>query len=124
MAVIVSVSLGSSTARHAYRELYESLAGRAALEVVAEGGGTFDRSVADELARVPGVRGDVPLLQRYGLIYVRHKRIQVLVLGVDPVEDRLAPMMRLRRERISPPGMWRCCQRRSRTAWESRSATR
>jgi putative ABC transport system permease protein len=90
VAVIVSVSLSSTSARQAYRELYEALAGRAALEVVAQGGGTFAESVAERLAQTPGVRGAVPLVQRPGLIYVRHRRFQVMVLGVDPLKDRLA----------------------------------
>ncbi len=90
VAVLISVALSSSAVQGTFRELYQSLAGKAALQVVAEGGGPFDQVIAERLGRVKGVRAALPLLQRPGLIYVRHKRVQLLVLAVDPARDRAA----------------------------------
>lgn len=89
VAMVVAISLGSSTVRSAYRQLYETLAGRAALEVVAQGGGSFDQGIIGQLRETPGVRDCIPVVRRPGLAYLRHKRFRVLLLGVDPVQDRL-----------------------------------
>jgi putative ABC transport system permease protein len=62
MATIVAVSLGTATTQRAYRQMYGELVGRSSLQVSAEGGGTFDRSLAGKLVRLPGVRAAVPSL--------------------------------------------------------------
>ena len=46
VAAVVAVTVGTATTHQAYQEMYESVAGRAALEVVADGGGFFDEDVA------------------------------------------------------------------------------
>ena len=42
VAAVVAVTVGTATTHQAYQEMYESVAGRAALEVAAESGGFFD----------------------------------------------------------------------------------
>ena len=88
MAAIVAVSLGTATTRDAYRQMYEELAGRAALQITAQGGGSFDRTLAAAAEHVPGVRAAVPSLQRLTVMYFGHKRLDMLVLGIDPSKDR------------------------------------
>ena len=39
VAAVVAVTVSKNTTHQAYKDMYESVAGRAALEVVAEGGG-------------------------------------------------------------------------------------
>src|SRR5207237_10774145 len=55
VASAVAVTTSSTATRRAYEDMYQAVAGRAALEVVAEGGGSFAPDVA-ALEAVPGVR--------------------------------------------------------------------
>ena len=43
VAAVVAVTVGTATTHQAYQEMYESVAGRAALEVASESGGFFCR---------------------------------------------------------------------------------
>ena len=63
VAAVVSVLVATTTTHQATQEMYEAVAGRAALEVVAEGGGIFDDSVVPLLEAVPGVKAAVPTVQ-------------------------------------------------------------
>ena len=96
MAAIVAVSLGTATTQEAYRRMYDKLAGRAALQVTAQGGGNFDERLAATLDRVPGVQAAVPSLQRLTVMYFEHKRLSLLVMGIDPRRDREVRQYRLR----------------------------
>ena len=49
VSAIVAVNVSSSTTRRAYEEMYSKLAGRAALEVIAEGGGAYDEGIVAKL---------------------------------------------------------------------------
>ncbi|MDP6718215.1 MAG: hypothetical protein QGF59_06165, partial [Pirellulaceae bacterium] len=64
VAAVVSVSLATSTTRRAQRDMFLAVSGRAALEVIAEGGGSFDQDLVNELEQLPGVQA-VPTLRRY-----------------------------------------------------------
>jgi hypothetical protein len=48
VAAVVSVSIATKTTRAAHERMFSAVSGRAALEVVAEGGGSFSTSVASE----------------------------------------------------------------------------
>ena len=65
VAAVVAVSVGTATTNRACQEMYAALAGRAALEVVAAGGGFFDEDVAAEIAQTPGVKAAVPSIQKF-----------------------------------------------------------
>ena len=45
VAAVVAVTVGTATTNQACQDMYASVAGRAALEVVAEGDGFFDEDV-------------------------------------------------------------------------------
>jgi len=90
VAAVVAVSVSTATTHRAYQEMYESVTGRAALEVVAEGGGTFPQSVVPLLEEIPGVRAAVPLVQQPSILYVKDHRVRLLVLGIDPDRDEAA----------------------------------
>ena len=89
MAAVVAVNVSSATTRRAYQEMYASLAGHAALEVVAEGGGTYGEDTALSLEGVPGVTAAVPLFIQPTTLTVPNKgtRAFVIVLGIDPLRD-------------------------------------
>lgn len=86
VAAVVAVRAATDTTRAAYQRVYQALAGRADLEVVASGGGRFDQSVADSIRKLPGVRAAVPVFQRATIFYAHKDRIKVLLLGIDPAE--------------------------------------
>src|SRR5436309_1960537 len=63
VATVVAIALTVQATRHAHRDMFEAAAGRAGLEVVAEGFGGFDEALAVELASLPGIEAAVPVIQ-------------------------------------------------------------
>src|SRR5260221_1669500 len=63
VAAVVAIMTTTGATHRAYRDMFESVAGRAALEVVAEGLGPFEPSVAERLRGVPGIQAVVPVIQ-------------------------------------------------------------
>ncbi len=90
VAAVVSVSVATETARSVYREMFETVTGHAALEVVGAAEGAFEGDVARSLAAVPGVRAAVPVVWLPSLLVNGDSRVPVYVLGVDPERDRIA----------------------------------
>ncbi|MBX7074808.1 MAG: FtsX-like permease family protein [Pirellulales bacterium] len=90
VAAIVAIWLTVGTTRSAYREMFTTLAGRAELEIVAEGSGRFDAEEVATLARVPGVRALVPNVQSHTALATGNGVVGVLLLGIDPRLDQLA----------------------------------
>lgn len=88
VAIVVAVSMARQTTRAAYQQMFATLSGGAALEVVAEGGGTFDQTLLQQIQHTPGVRAAVPVLQQFTVIRFSGKRVSLLVLGVDPQLDQ------------------------------------
>lgn len=88
VAAVVSVTLAVNATRQSYREMYESVAGRAALEVVTPGGGSFDASLVETLERLPGVKSAVPSLQQFTVMYYQGNRFRLQALGIDPVRQQ------------------------------------
>src|SRR5207302_167753 len=66
----------------------ESVAGRAALEVVAEGLGGFSRDIAADLESVPGVQAAVPVIQTPTVVLGTSGGAAALVLGVDGASEQ------------------------------------
>lgn len=89
VAAVVSVSVAASTAGTAFQDMFAAVGGRASLEVVAQGQGAFDGSVASTLETVAGVKAAVPAVQEQAALLGGKGRIAVLVMGVDPARDGL-----------------------------------
>ncbi len=91
VSAVVAVNVSSSTTRHAYEEMYAKLAGRAALEVIAEGGAPYSESVVAKLEKVPGVKTAVPVLREPCTLYRKtgDKTVKLFfsVMGIDPTRD-------------------------------------
>jgi len=87
VAAVVAVSVATSTTRQAYREMFTTVTGRAALEVVGAGGSTFDEGLLRLVETTPGVKIAAPLVQRPTIMYVAGRRMKLLALGVDPAKD-------------------------------------
>lgn len=89
VATVVAVLITSRVTRRAYAELYQTLSGRAALQIVARGGGNFDGAEAEKIATATGVQTVVPIVQQSAILYPEEgERSVVLVLGIDPERER------------------------------------
>lgn len=87
VAAVVAVSVAAKTTDQAYREMFAAVTGRADLEVAPADGGSFDEVLVDRIAQVPGVEAVAPVLQRPRIVYLGSRRMQLVVLGIDPAKD-------------------------------------
>jgi putative ABC transport system permease protein len=90
VAASVAISLTVQATRQAHRAMFEVAAGRAALEVIAEGMGGFEEKAASPVKAIPGVRAAVPVIQTPAALIGAGGAVPVMVLGVDPRRDRAA----------------------------------
>ncbi len=88
IGAIVAVSLATDSTRRALKEMYESVTGRAALEVVAKAGGVFPASIGSEIEGISGVEQLVPVVQLPTVLYAGGHRARLLAMGIDPKLDR------------------------------------
>ncbi|MBC8355811.1 MAG: ABC transporter permease [Planctomycetes bacterium] len=88
VGAVVSVSIATTTTRVAQRNMFSAVTGRAALEVAAEGGGSFSVTVANQIDQLEGVQA-VPLIRRYTIIYLTDRKVKAQVMGIIPDRDQL-----------------------------------
>lgn len=100
IAAVVSVSLGTATARSAYRQMYEEITGHSAVQITAEGGSLFPEDLAAKVRQVPGVKAAVPSFQRRTVLFFQEKRLDLMILGIDPARDAEARDYELREGRF------------------------
>lgn len=89
VGAIVAVTLTTDATRRSYRDMFENAAGKAALEIVAEGQGGFEASDAD-LAGLDGIRAAVPVIQAPAALTTADGNVLALVVGIDPDVDSAA----------------------------------
>ncbi|HRX79076.1 MAG: ABC transporter permease [Planctomycetaceae bacterium] len=88
VGAVVSVSIATTTTRVAQQNMFAAVTGKAALEVVAEGGGSFSVAIANEIDKLEGVQA-VPLIRRYTIIYLPDRKVKAQVMGIIPERDQL-----------------------------------
>ena len=93
VAAVVAVTIASSTTGHAFDQIFKTVAGNAALEVVAPLGSSFDEKLIAKLRELPDVKLVAPLIKRPTVMYVGEKPNQkqyrgVVALGIDPTVDQ------------------------------------
>lgn len=88
VAAVVAVSFATQSTRHAFNDIFQALAGKAALEIAAPVGRTVDERLLAKVAQAPGVAAASPLIQRHTIAYVAGKRVQLVAMGIDPVLDK------------------------------------
>lgn len=86
VAALVAVTSATASTRQAYQKVFETLAGKADLEVVARGGGRFQQAVVETLRGVEGVRAVVPVFHRATILYAHGTKAKVLAVGIVPDE--------------------------------------
>jgi putative ABC transport system permease protein len=90
VAAVVAVTVSKNTTHQAYKDMYESVAGRAAFEVVADQERFFDTRIVKTLEQVAGVKAVIPLVQKYPTRLTFNKqRPSIMVMGVDPSRNEL-----------------------------------
>lgn len=88
VAAVVAVTLAAQSTHRAFDEIFRTIAGRAALEVAGPVGTSFPQQLLADVAKVPGVAAAAPLIERRSVIFVGDRRVELTVLGIDPVRDR------------------------------------
>ena len=88
VAAVVAVTFTTRSTKTAFDEIFQSLAGRDSLEVVAPIGQTVPADLAEKISAIPGVDAIAPRLQRPAVLYVnKEKRVQIVAAAVDPERD-------------------------------------
>jgi putative ABC transport system permease protein len=92
VAVIVAVSMATKATRRAYGDLYETLTGKADLQVAAGLGTGFDQTLYVPINEIKDLSAVVPVVQRNTILYppdkasdgdAPNRRAQVIVMGID-----------------------------------------
>ena len=91
VAAVVAVTVSKNTTHQAYKEMYESVAGRAAFEVAADSDRFFDTRIVKTLEKVDGVKEVIPLIQKPTRLAFNKQRLFTIVMGVDPVRNESSP---------------------------------
>jgi len=89
VAAVVAVTVSKNTTHQAYKDMYESVTGRAALEVAADGDRFFNARIAKTLEQVDGVKTVIPLIQQTTRLVFDKQRLFTIVMGVDPSRNEL-----------------------------------
>ncbi len=83
LATVVATRLTIRTVDRAYRDLFEGVAGRPALEVTANGQGSFAADAAGGLEQILGVKAVLPRIQSAAALVSASGSVAVPVLGID-----------------------------------------
>jgi len=86
---LVAIPITIESTRYTHQELFEGLAGRAALEVVPSGSGGFLPGLATTLEKVEGIEVAVPGIEATAMLSTPSGLIPMMTLGIDP--DRRDP---------------------------------
>lgn len=84
---VMAVGLSTRSARQAYTNMYETITGRAALEIVGAGGTKLDAALREVVSQQPGVQAAVPVIQRNVVMYAEKGRAKLIALGIDTALD-------------------------------------
>lgn len=87
---IVAISISTDTTRDAYREMFNALSGRATVEVVAVNQAGFSPEMVSTCSKARGVKAAVPVIQKPAALWTSSGPLAVLLLGIDPINDRAA----------------------------------
>lgn len=87
VAAMVSISVTIEATRNSYRHMFDTVTGRASLEIVAEGYGGFDPSIGESIRELSGVRAVVPVVQTTSGLIGPSGAEPIMVLGIKPELD-------------------------------------
>lgn len=90
VAAVVGVGVTLDTARTAHDDMFSGLAGRAGLEILAEGRANFDADAVHEACQVDGISARAGILRAAAALVTSSGVTPLLVVGVDPAADAAA----------------------------------
>src|SRR5437588_5363947 len=88
VAAVVAVTIASGTTGRAFDQIYQTVAGKAQLEIAAPIGSSFKEEIVPEVRKLPQVQAVAPLLKRNTILYVGKKPYRLIALGIDPAHDQ------------------------------------
>ena len=88
-AAVVAVNLTSTTVRQAQNAMFESVSGKAHLEIASESNAGFEGDVVDLVRAQPGIQAAVPSLYRSTVMFFGDLRVRTQVMGIDPSSDEV-----------------------------------
>ena len=104
VAMVVSVSVATSTTRWVQQEMLETTNGSSPLEIMSEAGAGFDAGVLKKIEGVPGVDKAVPVIRQPAILYYGdRKKVTVLALAIDPRRDAAVRPLELTAGRALKP---------------------
>jgi putative ABC transport system permease protein len=83
LSTVVATRLTVHTVARAYRDLFEGVAGRSALEITAKGQGGFEADSVSGLEQLRGVKAMLPRIQSAAALVSASGSVAVPVLGID-----------------------------------------
>src|SRR3989304_214201 len=87
VTAVVAVTVSTTTTQEAYKEMYESISGRASFELVADRDRYFSDGIVKSLKKAHGVKAVVPIIQKTTRLSFNQNRIIAMVMGIDPTQD-------------------------------------
>ena len=87
VAAVLAVGMSAESARRAYRDMFQAITGRTALELTGVGGSPMNASLLEDVCRTAGVQVAVPLIQRNVIMYYGRGRMKLTALGIDVTRD-------------------------------------
>lgn len=88
VAAFVAVTFATQSTQSAFDQIFQSLAGRASLEIAAPIGQAIPASLTEKVAEVAGVEAVAPRLQRPAVLFAGEQRVQIVAAAVDPKRDQ------------------------------------
>jgi putative ABC transport system permease protein len=88
VAAFVAVTFATQSTQTAFDQIFQSLAGRASLEIAAPIGQAIPASLTEKVSAVPGVEAVAPRLQRPAVLFAGDQRVQIVAAAVDPKIDQ------------------------------------
>lgn len=88
VAAVVAVTFTLRSTQNAFDRIFQSLAGRASLEVAAPLGEAIPASLAAKVSKIPGVEAVAPRLQRPAVLFAKDERVQLIAAAVSPKLDQ------------------------------------
>jgi len=90
VAAMVAVAIGTTSTHEAYQTMYESMAGRSALEIIAEDGSFFPEELAAQVEQIPNVKAAVPSANKPSTLWFKDAKVRLLIKGLDPSREEAA----------------------------------
>jgi putative ABC transport system permease protein len=88
VAAFVAVTFATQSTQSAFDQIFQSLAGKASLEIAAPIGQAIPASLTEKVSAVPGVEAVAPRLQRPAVLFAGEQRVQIFAAAVDPKIDQ------------------------------------